>query len=358
MFKHITTQNFTVLLVFFVSFSYFLESFFYPDILQKYFTVSAQCISLVSLPILVLLRIISKKSLSDSAQKYFTLAAPSVLSIYIILSILNSVLYPSFSLATLHLHAEPLQGFGLFLTVVALSFWSKTFITNNKYLLISIAPIWILCLSYLLTHFSDTVWYHLDKEDSFFEWLTFLFYAYSSYYAAQIALQFKCHRFFSHIPNKICFILYILAAFIFFVVAGEEISWAQRVLSYKTPEEIRITNTQSEFNIHNNQTVFQYVYYAYGVIAIYGAFSWLISDAVRKSSKNKVLTTCISLFTPQKYLMGYFIPMIIYVSVRIGYSYELLDKLEEFKELLLTIGILLFMHHTFKKVQKLPKLRV
>lgn len=41
-----------------------------------------------------------------------------------------------------------------------------------------------------------------------------------------------------------------LAAF-FFLSAGEEISWGQRILGYGTPEKIDRVNGQGEFNVHN-----------------------------------------------------------------------------------------------------------
>ncbi len=40
-------------------------------------------------------------------------------------------------------------------------------------------------------------------------------------------------------------------ALLFFVGAGEEISWGQRILGIETPEELKEDNVQDEFNIHN-----------------------------------------------------------------------------------------------------------
>lgn len=46
-------------------------------------------------------------------------------------------------------------------------------------------------------------------------------------------------------------LVYLGLAVIFFVGAGEEISWGQRVLGYETPETVSQVNRQEEFNIHN-----------------------------------------------------------------------------------------------------------
>jgi hypothetical protein len=46
-------------------------------------------------------------------------------------------------------------------------------------------------------------------------------------------------------------LVYLALAFLFFVGAGEEISWGQRMLGFGTPEAISQVNRQEEFNLHN-----------------------------------------------------------------------------------------------------------
>jgi hypothetical protein len=79
---------------------------------------------------------------------------------------------------------------------------------------------------------------NLAKEDSFFEWLTFLclFGAAVMYY-----LSFRKYK---------NFFLLLLALAMFFG-AGEEISWGQRIFGFSTPESVKQVNTQGEFTIHN-----------------------------------------------------------------------------------------------------------
>lgn len=97
----------------------------------------------------------------------------------------------------------------------------------------------VLLFSYLFYNFSngDTVilW---GKEDSFFEWLTALFYLIA---AILLVLTYK--------KNRNIFLL--LLSFVLFFGAGEEISWGQRIFGFATPEEINKLNVQHEFNIHN-----------------------------------------------------------------------------------------------------------
>jgi hypothetical protein len=48
--------------------------------------------------------------------------------------------------------------------------------------------------------------------------------------------------------------LALLLALLMFVMAMEEISWMQRVVGFRTPEELARVNWQGEFNFHNVQT--------------------------------------------------------------------------------------------------------
>ncbi|MDB5279793.1 MAG: hypothetical protein JWR61_4748 [Ferruginibacter sp.] len=97
----------------------------------------------------------------------------------------------------------------------------------------------VLISSYLFYNVADgdtvIAW---GKEDSFFEWLTSLF-----YFIAAVLLVVTFTK------NRNIFLL--LLALILFFGAGEEISWGQRVFGFATPEEINKINVQHEFNIHN-----------------------------------------------------------------------------------------------------------
>lgn len=56
-----------------------------------------------------------------------------------------------------------------------------------------------------------------------------------------------------------------------FLVAGEEISWGQRLLGIETPEGLRESNVQGEFNLHNIDGIHQNVR-ALGMLVVVGLF--------------------------------------------------------------------------------------
>ncbi|MGI9319016.1 MAG: hypothetical protein ACR2QW_16945, partial [bacterium] len=86
---------------------------------------------------------------------------------------------------------------------------------------------------------------YLFIEDHLFEYLTSIFYFCAAAIAIFIALTFKREERF-----VLAAAYYFLTLGLFFV-AGEEISWGQRILNIETPLAIIEINSQKELTIHN-----------------------------------------------------------------------------------------------------------
>jgi hypothetical protein len=97
----------------------------------------------------------------------------------------------------------------------------------------------------LATRLYPPLFHLLVNEDRFLQWLQFLGYLTAS--IAAVLISFRLHRE-KRLLLSIAFAL--LAAGCFFV-AGEEISWGQRILGFGTPHEWAEINRQHETNIHN-----------------------------------------------------------------------------------------------------------
>lgn len=78
----------------------------------------------------------------------------------------------------------------------------------------------------------------MGSEDRLFEWLTALCFLFTS---VLFGLLFIRRR------N----IFFIVFSIVFFFGFGEEISWGQRIIGFKTPDAIHMHNVQREFNLHN-----------------------------------------------------------------------------------------------------------
>jgi hypothetical protein len=61
------------------------------------------------------------------------------------------------------------------------------------------------------------------------------------------------------------------------VVAGEEVSWGQRVLGMGAPEFFRRHNVQGEITLHNLAGMSYVNAVGYGLVAFLGAFGWLVA---------------------------------------------------------------------------------
>ncbi len=80
----------------------------------------------------------------------------------------------------------------------------------------------------------------LASEDGLIEWLTAIAY----FAAAGVFVATAVRR-----PAGWPWLLVL--ALLFFGVAGEEISWGQRLFGLETPDAVRDVNVQDEFNLHN-----------------------------------------------------------------------------------------------------------
>lgn len=106
----------------------------------------------------------------------------------------------------------------------------------NIYIIVALMAI-ILSYSVYAIFDVETV-AQLGREDRFFEWMTSLSFLIASFLFG--ILFFKTRS-----------IFYLVFAILFFIGFGEEISWGQRLLGFKTPESLSTRNVQGEFNIHN-----------------------------------------------------------------------------------------------------------
>lgn len=143
----------------------------------------------------------------------------------------------------------------------------------------------------------------------------------------------------------------LLVGIVSFGIAMEEISWGQRLFNLQTPGQFAKYNTQQEFNIHNNVSLFPYVYLLYGALSMYGVSSGLVFPSF--------------IFSVPRYAASYFLPNLIYVilrytrfhpviheymTVRLFQGFDIIHEWEEFSETFLVAGLLLWIYKVLQKV--------
>jgi hypothetical protein len=134
----------------------------------------------------------------------------------------------------------------------------------------------------------------LVREDGPIENCEFVAAAVSFFLAVSISIHlFRTDR-------KVYAVLYALLGLALFYVAGEEISWGQRIFQIHTPTYFLQHNYQKEMNTHNLRGTWRYIHAAYILAGLYGAFGRFMLPRWFRDRR---------LFAADSYLMLYFIPV-------------------------------------------------
>ena len=120
----------------------------------------------------------------------------------------------------------------------------------------------------------------LLDEDSLIEWFQFF-----SLLAAGIFLPLIAFRLYKTAHKAMAVLYGVIAAGVLFL-AGEEISWGQRIFGWQTPEAMETINRQGETTLHNISGVQELVPAAMLLASLYGACAPLILNAVRARWKH------------------------------------------------------------------------
>jgi len=128
----------------------------------------------------------------------------------------------------------------------------------------------------------------VGNEDGIVEYMTF--------FSFLIAFFFFIRTFLIH-RN----VFFLLLALVFFMGAGEEISWGQRIFSFSTPESLNEINVQNEFNLHN-----------------IGIFNTYNSDGSGKKTGIAKLLTIGFLYKIFWLSYGIILPVIVLISSKIS----------------------------------------
>ena len=206
---------------------------------------------------------------------------------------------------------------------------------------VSLFPIYYLlfiyCFIYILPFGRDFIgisWFDwLRSEDGPLEWIQFIEYAFSSLLALLIYLKRKRKR-------DIDSIIWLLIAFFSFVIAGEEISWGERITGIGI-NSISSLNVQGETNFHNLPFFHNYLLDpVFEISCIFlGWFGW------RKFKRVKAF--------PNKDLSLYFLSVALfyfYFDVSWASTTQQIRNDQEIFEFLLSTGIFLHCFRNFKNL--------
>lgn len=259
--------------------------------------------------------------------------------------------YNNFVFSYLHLDPTALSLLSFTTTTCAVTTRGKGGLKKNPSRAIVVFGLWL--IHFVLLAFYNYPFYNsLSGEDKFFEWVTFVVYGIGGGIFLRVAGYLYKRKERTFLIQ--CLLIYsIIGAIGFFGIAGEEISWGQRVLKFETPENYADINSQGEFNLHNNELIFNKIYFMYGLISLYVLITPFIYKGCKGIVKHPLSATFLRILTFRWYHGIYFIPTLIYVAYRVYYDTSAFDIWEEATEVLFATGMLLYAAHVYWVVKKL-----
>ena len=175
------------------------------------------------------------------------------------------------------------------------------------------------------------------SEDGPVEVLTFIVYIITFIVSILVANSLR------KVKRKRAATLFFIIAFVFILIALEEISWGQRIIGFET-SGIFSESTQGEVNIHDLRPIEYFEDPSFIVVGFVGGLLWILFLKSPNTNNSSFKT----FFVPRWYLMTYFIPVaIFYILLNLappevtvnGISWNFLfPKDQEPFELLLALG--------------------
>ncbi|HMQ33877.1 MAG TPA: hypothetical protein PKD53_24300 [Chloroflexaceae bacterium] len=152
--------------------------------------------------------------------------------------------------------------------------------------------------------------------------------------------------------QRLIAVLYVVFALGMVFLAGEEISWGQRIFGWETPEHMLETNRQGELNIHNLNSVEWAFKWGQLLIGLYGtAMPFLLLGWDRL----KPYRSSLAYLTPHSSLLMYFLPLLVWRIYRTFGTipqqfYFVISEYNEVMELVLYFAFLAFMAYQWRSI--------
>jgi hypothetical protein len=249
------------------------------------------------------------------------------------------VLFPNYFFNNFKVHYLALPALAAGLTSFGVAHLNREAINKYGKPMYFIMMLWIIIGAAMFFLIDPETYRAYTREDAPIEYLTSLGFFIAGV-VSLLMIRFK-KSFASSLRGEQVFqVLCILIGLGFLLVAGEEISWGQRILGIETPEAIAEQNRQNEINLHNLETFWPYIYRSYQAIGMYGILASYVVWTFREFlPKKNTVKHWLQLLVPDKYLVLNFLMIVTYVWLRHRHGPWKYSKWEEFSELLLVLGI-------------------
>jgi hypothetical protein len=324
-----------------------INTIVYPQFFSQRFSIPELPAVLAPLALLFLLKLKYKLNFTGIFWTSFAFYWLGT-GLYYLMFFLETTKYKNYVFANFHLVPSSFIWIPIFSALVSLvALPKKTLQKKAKLLIFSLAPAIILSLlSIRLTQ--QNLSEFIIQEDGPVEYSTVLASLAISLFGGLILSKIKARKTNSQYKNFLVVAFCLVAVVFGIFIAGEEISWGQRIFNIQTPEKLKEINNQDETTIHNieqNTDIFRYFTLFAGV---HGAISWLIIHGLKKTQLiPKKIINSFQLWVPPSYTVTWFVltPYIFF------YGYGGLTRFSENVELLLMSGYAITWGRNFFKLK-------
>lgn len=310
----------------------FLEAVKFPGLIASYLFFSPTFFLGLILGLALVLKFLNLIQVQPILFRLFSLLAVATYATAMILGLAELNQYDNFVFSTYAIY-YPQIGLLFVLSLIGtlINISNQIYKKYYRYFLFLLPLILIVIGSVFWTWPMD-FFITLNKEDHFIEYLTAInFFLAAGSSAALVINQIKQKHWFNSF-------LLVLASCVLFFIAGEEISWGQRLLSYQVGDQLLETNRQTELTFHNSPGLREYIYQSYLALGIYGSISWILLRLNLKLKLIKFRTAKI-VFVPWSLSLFFFQNLFYNLSQEYGHIKFFVWS--ETSELLLSLGILI-----------------
>ncbi len=338
--KKIFSQYLITFFSFFTLLSLLIDSYRNPNSFEKYFYIDSKFVLWVFVVVALVYKIRKMEfpKYLIKFNNYFLLLFSVFFSLLSVIRILYSeaYLYTQTGIFQPNLFYVLIGSTILFILSI-----KKDWLVNNYKSLIFFLPFLIMSLliSVWISHFE--YFNQITKDDHIIEWGQLVALVLSGVLSLLIANNIRK-------TSKLVSVFYIFLGIFMLFVAGEEISWGQRILGIDTPEKITSINLQEELTLHNLYFIEPLVWIGYLSLSLYGLFAKylltsfkLLSDTIKEYLVPPWFTKSFFLFSTI-----YYLNVSPFVPARIPPEWS------EVAELMLFMGLFFFVNENYIRSKK------
>lgn len=181
----------------------------------------------------------------------------------------------------------------------------------------------IILTGFVLFYTNMDLFMQYTVEDGLVEWLTVIGLLLGTAICIYRFVKLRRKR------NLIFLLLTLLVGILLFAVAGEEVSWGQRIFGIRSSEFFQKNNTQSETNFHNmvvDGVKINKLIFTFGLIAALGIFLIVLPIVYRRNEKIRHWADNWGILIPRSYqIIAFVLLFAVTASMRHEKNSELLE---------------------------------